>query len=281
MDGQGRSVRTGNTDRTDRRYNKNLSIIRNCVSYNLPHFSRGILLLLVFTSIFPAAQALFGYDEFTDDGNQTITETVENNIGQPCTDCNVSFWISFPNGTIHRFYLMRYNTSSSKYVRPIIPLLQLLNGNTTIYTIKLVANRTVSGNTYFATSDRTQITIYDLWPQVDSQWDVALVVMLLVIQWIFVFLAYRFYDEHIMVKYGFIAIALFLNGWLLALAHQLILINGVATNNFTGLFESSEILTISINWIFTAYIFIYLLYYVIHNVMQSTKKMGVGRKARG
>ena len=218
-------------------------------------------------------QALFLYDEFTDDINQTIIETVENQLGMVCTDCNTSFWISYPNGTVQGFYLMKYNVSSTKYVKTIEPGLNLVNQNTTVYHIRLLANRTVSGNVYNAVSDRSQIIIYDIFPIVDSQWDVALAVMLIVIQWIFVILAYRFYEEHIMIKYGFIAIALFLNGWLLALAHQIISINGAMSNNFTGLFESSENLTLVINYMFTAYIFIYLLYYMIHNVMESSKKI--------
>lgn len=167
---------------------------------------------------------------------------------------------------------MKYNSSSTKYVKTINPNLQLINGNTTIYRIRLTANRT-SGSKFNGTSDRTIITIYDIWPQVDSQWDVGLVLILLVIQWTFVLLAYRFHDEHIMVKYGFIAIALFFNTWLMALGNRILVINGVVTSSFTRLFDSTGVLALVINFIFTAYIFIYLLYYMIHSVMDSAKKI--------
>jgi hypothetical protein len=173
---------------------------------------------------------------------------------------------------------MRYNASSTKYVRTLSPTLGLINGNTTIYGIRLTSNRSFSGQIYNGTSDRAGITIYDIFPPVDNQWDVALVIMLIVIQWIFVILAYRFYDEHIMVKYGFIAISLFFNGWLMAIAHRIIAINGAITPNFTRLFESSQNIALVVNWIFTSYIFIYLIYYMIHNVMQSAGKMKGTRK---
>src|SRR3990167_7227576 len=112
-----------------------------------------ILVLLVFAISFPVAKALFGYDEFTDDNNQTIFETVENELGAPCSNCNESFWISYPNGTTQGFYLMRYNSSSTKYERTIFPRLRLINQNTTIYGIRMVGNRT-SGQLYNGTSDR-------------------------------------------------------------------------------------------------------------------------------
>src|SRR3990167_987033 len=112
-----------------------------------------ILVLLLFSIFSVATQALFGYDEFTDDNNQTIVETVENELGAPCSNCNVSFWISYPNGTTQGFYLMDYNSSSTKYERAIFPRLRLINQNTTIYGIRMVGNRT-SGQLYNGTSDR-------------------------------------------------------------------------------------------------------------------------------
>ena len=235
----------------------------------------GIIILvlagLILTLLFQPVQALLGYDEFTDDSNITISETVENELGQTCTNCNVSMWLNYPNGSLRNFSLMKYNTTSTKYdSKKLIPY--LVNGNTTRYTIRLTANRT-SSHKFNGTSDRTIITVYDIYPVVDSMWDVGLIIMLLAMQWTFVFLAYKFYDDHIIIKYGFFAIALFFNSWLMALGHRILVINGIFTNNFSRLFESSEILAIVVNYIFTMYIFVYLLYQIIHNIRSSSEKL--------
>ena len=229
-----------------------------------------IVLLVSLIAHFPAVQSLFGYDEFTNDGTSCIQETVENNLGTTCTDCNVSFWLNFPNNTFQSFNLMVYNATSTKYIKCLN--LTLVNENTTIYKVRMTANRT-AGSIFNGTSDRTIITVYDVWPQVDSQWDVGMVLILLVIQWTFVLLAYRFHEEHVMVKYGFFAIALFFNGWLMSLGNRILVVNGIISSNFTNLFESTETIAIVMNYIFTAYIFIYLLYYMIHSVTDSAKKI--------
>lgn len=236
-----------------------------------------IIFLVLLVLLIPAGQALLDFDEFTNDNNFTIRETIENQIGQVCTDCNASLWLNYPNGSLRNFSLMKYNSTSTKYdSKKLIPY--LVNGNTTIYTIIIKANRTVSGNVYNAISDRTIITVYDIFPITDSQWDVALVIMLLVIQWTFVFLAYRFYDEHIMVKYGFIAVALFFNGWLLAIANRILAINGIITSDFNRLFESSNNLAIVLNFLFMGYIFIYLIYYMISSISDSARKVKGGNR---
>lgn len=230
------------------------------------------LWLLVFLLMIAPAYALFGFDEFTDDAPQLITETIENDFGNVCTDCNASITVNNPDGTFLSHHNMTFNTSSKKYEVQLN--LGLINENTTIYPITISANRTNGAKTINGTSDRTILKIYDIFPPVDSQWDVGLVILFLTIQWTFVLLAYRFFDEHVMVKYTFILISLFFNSWLMALGHRILIINGVITSNFTRLFDSTAVLGLVLNYLFTSYIMIYVLYYMIHSVMDSSKKLG-------
>jgi hypothetical protein len=239
---------------------------------------RKLNLFLFIILLASPSYALLGFDEFTDDANITISETVENNLGQTCTDCNTSLWLNYPNGSLRNFSLMKYNTTSTKYdSKKLIPY--LVNQNTTIYTLRITANRTVSGNVFRSISDRTIITIYDIFPPVDSQWDVGIVLIFIIIQWAFVFMAYRFHDEHIMIKYAFFAIALFLNSFLLGLGQRILAINSVTTPKFINMVDSAEVIGIYLNYIFTAYVILYLIYYLVNNVLKEGKGL-TGRLSR-
>ena len=84
----------------------------NCRRSNIFWIVLFILITLPFVS--QEAFGLFEFDEFTDDFGQFIQETVENEDGNVCLNCNVSITVNFPNGTFHVFELMPFNTSSNK-----------------------------------------------------------------------------------------------------------------------------------------------------------------------
>ncbi len=239
------------------------------------------ILLLIFLLIFlvPTSQALFGFDEFLDDDPQLIQETVEEENGNVCTNCITSIRINYPNGSLYGQFNMSFNSTASKYQQVLN--LTLVNGNTTIYSVTINSNRTTNGQIRNGTSDRTQITIYDIFPNVDSQWDVGLVLMFIVIQYVFLFMAYRFHDEHIMVKYAFFAIALALNGVLLGLGQRILVINGVTTTKFVNMIDSAEVIAIWLIWIFTAYIFLHLILYLINTVLDRTNELSARISRRG
>ncbi|KKN60153.1 hypothetical protein LCGC14_0534440 [marine sediment metagenome] len=179
--------------------------------------------------------------------------------------------INFPNGTLHGFFFMTFNATASAYEKQLN--LTLVASNTTRYTISITSNRTTSGVIFNGTSDRTIITIYDIFPPVDNQWDVGLVIIFVVIQWIFVFLAYRFHEDHVMVKYAFFAIALAINSLLLGVGQRILAINGVSSVTFVNMIDSAEAIGLWITYIFTAYVFIFLLYTLTINVLTSGKEL--------
>lgn len=231
------------------------------------------ILLLIFLLIFlvPTSQALFGFDEFLDDDPQLIQETVEEENGNVCTNCITSIRINYPNGSLYGQFNMSFNSTASKYQQVLN--LTLVNGNTTIYSVTINSNRTTNGQIRNGTSDRTQITIYDIFPNVDSQWDVGLVLMFIVIQWVFMFLAYRFHEEHIIVKYAFFSIALAFNAVLLGIGQRILAINGITTTKFVNMIDSAEVIGLWLIWIFIAYIFIYLFYFLYNSVLDNTSKL--------
>ncbi len=152
------------------------------------------ILILLLLMILPSSSALFGFDEFIDDDPQLIQETVENENGNVCTDCNVSMRINFPNGTLESFNFMTFNSTASKYDKQLN--LKLVNDNTTIYSVTITANRTTASQIFNGTSDRTQITIYDVFPPADNLADVAIATILITISGVLVYLAIKFDDQH-------------------------------------------------------------------------------------
>jgi hypothetical protein len=200
---------------------------------------------------------LLGFDEYTDETPQTIEETVENELGNTCTDCNVSIWLYYPNGTLHTFQLMPYNASSTKYQATVN--MTIVNGNTTLYTARITANRTSGSKLINGTSDRTIITVYDVYPPADSQWDVGLVLILMTLQGLFIFIFLKYGSVHIAISHIFAGLAVGMNMVLFRVGDRILATQGVTNTQ--------------------SYIFVFLIYYTVTTILRAYNESQAAKKA--
>ena len=236
---------------------------------------KAVAILVLLVILAPSAFALFEFDEFTDDFGQFIQETVENEEGNVCLNCNVSITVNFPNGTFHVFKLMPFNASSNKY--DILLNLSLVHANTTVYPITIIANRTTGSIIRNGTSDRTQLVIYDVFPPTDNFWDVGLVVMFITIQGILLYFFLRFDSEQIFVKHLFAGFAVGINVILFRIGNRILVSQGVTSSDFLNVIDSANVVSIWLLYFFLVYILIYMIYFFTNMAMAQSRLMRGGR----
>ena len=102
------------------------------------------------------------YDEWTDDLNIKIIETVEDQLGNPCSGCTVNITIFNPNSTVTNISTLLEESTPGKYN---VTLGRMSIGR---YPTTIFANK--SG--YNGTSDFNLLIVYDTFPE-DTWWEIA------------------------------------------------------------------------------------------------------------
>lgn len=158
----------------------------------------GIFILIGYAQlpgIFAATNASVGYEEntvFVDHKNISIIEKVSNNLGQPCTDCEVWLTLLYPNrslAVVTNMNMTLLNTTG--HYNATLPNATPLWATTGFYPIMINASRNTDSGLFNGTSDRNFIEIVDVYPVSQSMWEIGLIGILTTIAFVFIYISNR------------------------------------------------------------------------------------------
>lgn len=150
------------------------------------------LLMIIGVGNMEFVKASYGYEDnsiFVNHENVTILEKVEDNLGNPCNDCRVNLTLIYPNESMYVVKNMNMTSlnATGHYNSSAIENMTTLG----VYTMLITADRNTASGKFNGTSDRASIRVVDVYPEPQSNWEIAVVGMAIISGFIFIFLSQK------------------------------------------------------------------------------------------
>lgn len=123
---------------------------------------------------------------FVDHENVTLIEKVEDNLGNPCVDCDVLLTLIYPNQSlfvVRNMNMTQLNSTGHYNSSDFLNMTTLGD-----YLITINATRNTASGLFNGSSDRTFVTVVDVYPPVESEWEMGLTLALLASGFLFMYI---------------------------------------------------------------------------------------------